>query len=338
MSKVVVLSEQSIRQVLNMEDVIRGIEKVYLEKNAGTGVVWDMVFYEFEPGVADMDIKSGYLKEEETYGLKLVSWYGENSEKGKPALYGTTLLFDAKTGEPTALLNAEYITGMRTGAAGAIGAKYLAKKGAKTLLMVGAGHQAEFQVLATLTAVKSINRVFVYDPIDKGNAVKAVEKFSRKIGEKFREKENREIEFMVVESLEGTVGESEIIITATPSRKPMIMKEWVKPGTHFSCVGSDMPGKQEIDERIFQGARVFVDDIPQASRVGEVEIPIKKGQIEEKDLTEIGRVLSGEVKGRLTEMDITIFDSTGIALQDIMTSKLALSKAKELGLGVIIDL
>lgn len=338
MSKVMVLSEQSIRQVLDMEDVIEGIEKVYLAKKAGTGVVWDMVFYEFEPGKADMDIKSGYLREQGTYGLKLVSWYGENGEKGKPALYGTTLLFDASTGEPTALLNAEYITGMRTGAAGAIGAKYLAKKGAKTLLMVGAGHQAEFQILATVKAVKTIDKVYIYDPMDNANAEKAVERFSHKIGGKLLETENREIQFLLTTDLEKAVGDSEIIITATPSRKPMIMKEWVKPGTHFSCMGSDMSGKQEIDERIFDGARVFVDDIPQAIKVGEVEIPLKKGTIKEEALREIGDVISEQEKGRQSEEDITIFDSTGIALQDIMTSKLALTKAQELGLGVIIEL
>ena len=141
-----------------------------------------------------------------------------------------------------------------------------------------------------------------------------------------------------ISSMEEGVRRSDIIITMTPSRKPMIQKEWVKPGTHLSCVGSDMSGKQEIDGHIFENARVFVDDMEQAVNVGECEIPIKEGLFgKEKIAAEIGDLLNGKVKGRTSDEEITIFDSTGIALQDLTVAALALREAKEKNMGCVVE-
>ena len=351
MSKVIVLGQKAIEEVLDMKQVIEVVEKVYFSKSTGSAIVWPMIFYEFEPGKADMDIKSGYIKENEIYGLKLVSWFSENGKKGLPLLYGTTLVFDSNTGAPIGLLNAEYITGMRTGAAGAIGAKYLAKKDSENLLMVGAGHQAIFQIVATLIVMDNIKTVRIYDAIDLEKVKSLSSSLKKNLTEKFLSKYEKgtklydsiakkfDVNVEVVTDIKEAVEKSEIIITATPSRKPMIMKEWVKEGTHFSCVGSDIEGKQEIDENIFRSARVYVDDIAQAIKVGEVEIPIKKEIIEKKDIiAEIGEVIAGHAPGRNSDDDITIYDTTGIALQDLMTSKLALDLAKEKGFGLEVDL
>jgi len=122
-------------------------------------------------------------------------------------------------------------------------------------------------------------------------------------------------------------------------RKPLIKREWVKKGTHFTCIGSDMEGKQEIDENIFSMARVFVDDINQAANVGETEMPIKKSIItKESIIGEIGEVILGKVTGRVSKDDITIFDSTGIAYQDLLTATYVIKIAKEKGLGIIVEL
>lgn len=272
-------------------------------------------------------------------------------KKGLPALFGTTVVFDSNTGAPVGILNAEYVTGMRTGAAGAIGAKYLARKDSENLLMVGGGHQSTFQIAATLIVMDNIRTVRIYDPLDLDRAkilscsLKGIleEKFLSKyekgtelygrIAEKF------DVNFEAVSDIEEAVSKSDIIITATPSRKPLIRKEWVQKGTHFSCIGADMEGKQEIDENIFRIARVFVDDLYQAVSVGETEIPVKKGVIAKEDIiAEIGDVILEKAAGRTGTDDITIYDTTGIALQDLLTSKLALDLAKERGIGVEIDL
>jgi ornithine cyclodeaminase/alanine dehydrogenase len=338
MFKVRVLNQENIKKVLDMNSVIEAVERVYVLKHQKKADVFPMVFHEFERGVADMDIKSGYLKEADIFGLKLVSWFGENGKKNLPPLIGTTLVFDGKTGVPVGLLSAEHVTGMRTGAAGAIGAKYLARKNSESLLMVGTGHQALFQIGAVLTALPGIRKVMVHSPRTKGKA----EKFCEGVEENLRRMFPGilfEAVFEATNDLETAVSASDIIITATPSREPMILREWVKPGTHISCIGADMEGKQEIDEKLYETARVFVDDFNQAASVGETETAVAKGIVSsEEPLPEIGEVIDGAIEGRQSDKDITIFDSTGIALQDLMVSKLALDKAESLGIGDTIDL
>ncbi len=351
MSKIKIFNQETIEKVLDMKQVIETVERVYTLKSEGKTELFPMVFHEFERGVADMDIKSGHIKDADIFGLKLVSWYGENPKKNLPALFGTTMLFDSKTGRPLAIFDAEYITGMRTGAAGAIGAKYLARKDSENLLMVGAGHQAIFQITATLIAMDNIKTVRIYDAMSYDNALVLSESIKEKITQQFLSKYREgsaiykelhkkfDVKFEAVSDIKEAVGLSDIVISATPSRKPMIMKEWVKKGTHFSCVGADMEGKQEIDENIFSIARVYVDDIGQAVNVGETEIPIKAGAITEKDIiAEIGDVMIGKAEGRKSDDDITVYDSTGIALQDLLTSKLVLDIADKKGLGVEVDL
>lgn len=351
MFKVKILNLKDTEKVLDMKAVIEAVEQVYTLKSNGDAVLFPMVFHEFEQGVADMDIKSGHLKGADIFGLKLVSWFGENSKQNLPLLVGTVMIFDDKTGKPLAILSAEHITGMRTGAAGAIGAKYLARKDSENLLMVGAGHQSKYQIAATLIAMDNIKKVRIYDPMNYEGAERLKKSIKAILNEEFLSKYEEgtedykviskkfDIEFEAVSDLKEAVSLSDIIITATPSRKPMIMKEWVKKGTHFSCIGSDMEGKQEIDEAIFGIAKVYVDDTAQAINVGETEIPIKKGVItKENIIAEIGLVISGAVEGRRCEEDITIYDSTGIALQDLLTAKLALDMAEKKGLGTEVEL
>lgn len=135
-----------------------------------------------------------------------------------------------------------------------------------------------------------------------------------------------------------TVPESDIIITVTPSREPVIKKEWTRPGQHFSTVGSDMEGKEELDPEIFRGAKVFVDDMEHCIEAGEVEIPVKKGIVGEEDITEIGCVIAGTAAGRTSDEDITIYNPAGMALLDIATAKVALDLAKAKGLGSTAEL
>ncbi len=139
MTEMTVLNSSAIKELLSIPMAVEAVEQAYLEKSKGDASLWPMVFHEFDPGHADLDIKSGNLDGFGFYGLKVVSWFGDNPSKGLPALYGTSLLFDLNTGAPKALLNAGPITDFRTGAAGAIGAKYLARPDAKTLLIAGTG-------------------------------------------------------------------------------------------------------------------------------------------------------------------------------------------------------
>jgi len=349
MFNVRIMNQAVVETVLDMQQVITAVEQVYILKTQGKAATFPLVFHEFESGMADMDIKSGYL--DDIFGLKLVSWFGNNTAKGLMPLIGTSMVFDIKTGQPLGILNAEHITGMRTGAAGAIGAKYLARKEAETLLLVGTGHQSTFQIAASLIALDNIKKVRIHSPINPANAERLCNSIKQTLTEKFLakyikqpevfEKIRRKFdaEFEVAADLKTAVGLSDVIITATPSRKPLILREWVKPGTHFSCVGADMEGKQEIDGNIFKIAKVYVDDVKQAIEVGETEMPIKQGTISPADIRgEIGDVILGKISGRLSDDEITVYDTTGIALQDLMVAKIALDIARNQNLGVCVDL
>jgi len=337
MYKIRILNTRQTGEVSDMKTMISDIENVYSMKSRQAGKLFPMIFHEFEPGVADMDIKSGLLEDAGIFGLKLVSWFGNNAEKGLPLLTGTVMIFDLETGKPVGILSAEHLTGMRTGAAGAIGAKFLAKKNAENLLIVGAGHQAPYQIEASLIALGNIRKVRIYCPIKAVNASNLVSDIKQKLHEELLLR--GPVEFEAVTDIKSAVESSQVIITVTPSRKPLIMDEWVQKGTHFSCVGSDMPGKQEIDEKIFARAKIFVDDYSQALNVGECEIPFKKGVIGKDSIAgEIGELISGNKKGRDNDDDITIFDSTGVALQDLMAANRALKAAEEKNIGTVVEL
>ena len=333
MYNIKVLSKEDIMKVSDMKEVIKQVEAVYCAKSNQETEVWPTVFYDFETGVADLDIKSGYLKNMNLFGHKTVSFFAHNEEKGLPTLNGTIVIYDSTTGVPLGVMDGAYITGMRTGAAGAIGAKYLARKNSKNLLILGAGNQAIFQIAAMLSTFDTIEKVSIADTYDLEKA------FNFKLDVKYRLKEEfnidaENIEFEVVTDLEATVKMADIIITVTPSRKPIIQAEWVKAGTHFSCIGADMKGKVEIDPAIVEYAKVYCDDKKHCMEVGEIELALKRRYIfEENIMGEIGDVILGKVEGRSENAEITVFDATGMALLDIATAKTVLDLAIQHELG-----
>ena len=164
MAQVRVLSAADIQQVFSINDALEAVEDAYRQKAEGKGTAWPMVYAAFEPGVSDMDIRSGELQDAGLFGLKLTAWFSKNPAKGLPEIFGTTLICSNVDGSPLALLNASAITGLRTGAAGALGAKWLAREDASKLLVCGCGHQSSYQVAAVLAACPQVNHVEVWDP------------------------------------------------------------------------------------------------------------------------------------------------------------------------------
>jgi len=338
MSKVKVLSASDIEGLLTLPMAVEAVEQAYLQKSAGQAGVWPMVFHEFDPGRADLDIKSGHLGGEGVYGLKVVSWFGDNPARDLPALFGTSLVFDLNTGAPKALLNAGPITDFRTGAAGAIGAKYLARPDSRTLLMAGCGALAPYLIAAALYLLPGLERVLLANPRTPeraearcGAVTQTVDALLARCGAA------RRAELVPCPDLEAGVRAADIIFTATPSYTPFIQAQWVRPGTHLSCVGADMSGKEEVDPQLFRSARVFGDDREQCFAVGECELPHKQGVF--SDLAgEIGQVMAGQCPGRTADSDITIFDSTGVSLQDVATAAKLLDAAERTGAGVTAEL
>ena len=350
MNKLLVLSKRDIEEHLSIEDAVTAVEQTYSLNSAKEVNLFNTVFYDFELGKADLDIKSGTIDKTGVFGFKLMTWFGDNKNKGLNPLQGNIMLYDRNTGCPIALMDATHITGMRTGAAGGVGTKFLAREDSDELLIIGSGNQAGFQLAATLMLMKNIKRVTIYDVY----AEKAVE-FSKTIKDRlFNEflskfKNNKELydrvaeryntEFVPVTNIENATKSADIIITVTPSRKPIIKREWVKKGTHLTCIGADMKGKQEIDENLFPIARVFIDDIEKTSQVGEMEKAINDGIFSKEEIVcEIGNVILGKNKGRISDEEITIFDASGLASQDLITAKVLYDKANDLGIGKFIEI
>ena len=257
MSTIRVIGREDIQKVFTVTAALRAVESAYAGKSAGTGRVWPMVFHEFDPGHADLDIKSGDLESAGVYGLKVVSWYDSNAEKALPALFGTSLLFDLATGEPKALLNAGPITALRTGAAAAIGAKYLARKDAKTLTIVGCGELCPYLAAAALAAIPSLKTVYLTNPHRPEKAAErlaavtaATDALLKACGHA------RTAAINAAADAASAVGESDIVFTATCAKAPVVKSAWVKPGTHVSCIGADLPGKQEVESAVLARAAV----------------------------------------------------------------------------------
>ena len=337
MSTIRFLSTKEIAQSLEMKEVIAAVEAVYADKSKGQTEVWPTVFHVFEEGKADLDIKSGQLKNRNLYGHKTVSWFGDNESKGLPGLFGLIVFYDATTGAPQGVFDATYITGMRTGAAAALGAKHLARDNSENLLVIGAGNQAIFQIAAMISAFPFLKCIRLFDrAIDKAEAflVNLPARLKKEFG-----LESGALKFEAVKSLSVAVGASDIIITVTPSRKPIVKRDWVRAGTHISCIGADMEGKQELESELLAQARIFVDDRPHCIQVGEVEIPLKQKIIGEDAIVgELGDLIVGAITGRENKNQITVFDATGIALLDIATAEVALKKAELRGLGTEVEL
>lgn len=337
--KIITLSQTEIKKVLELDKVIEGVEKVYSQKSDGKTLVWPSVEYHFKEEKAAMDIRSGYVMGEKLHGAKMLNNFPLNAGKGIPSFTGLLLIFDSNTGMPLGVMDASYITSMRTGAAAALGVKALARKDTKNLLIVGAGRQAFYMLAATLLTMPQIENVRIIDPLSCENAVNFTSQFVKRLADELNIHVGDNISFSAVNDLPSVLQDTDAVITITRSTAPIIKKEWVKPGTHFSCIGADMVGKEEIDPELFRDARIFADDINQCTSFGEMQTPYRMGIITKESVTgELGEVLSGKKQGRISDDDITIFDATGLALLDLVTGKVAIDLAKEKGLGIIVEI
>lgn len=334
MSNIKVLSESNIKKIINLKMAMNAVESAYKQKSNKKGNVWPLVFYEYEHDVFDLDIRSGNLIDSGLYGLKLISYNENNPKNGLPKVYGTALVFNGKTGEPVALLNASPITFYRTGAAAAIGVKYLARKDSRYLLVVGNGNVAKYSTAATLLLCPSIEKVFVYNS-RRTLSSEEMSLFENEVKSLMGTSLNASIN--TVDDIVKVAGMSDIILTTTPSYEAIIKDEWIKEGTHISCMGACMKGQQEIDEKIWARARTFADDEHQCLTYGEAQTAYNKKIITSFD-AEIGSVILGKADGRKTDRDITIFNSTGLFIQDLATSVELIIEANKNNIGIEIEL
>jgi ornithine cyclodeaminase len=269
----------------------------------------------------------GYLGEPECFGVKLVSLMPRNKPPQYSSHLGIVLLFEVEHGQPVALLDAAEITAIRTAAASGLATRLLARPDASSLTILGAGEQASTH-LAAMLAVRTLRRIRIWarDP-DKAAA------FARSEGTKHG------VTIEVAPTVQDAVKHTEIICTVTKAREPILFGEWIEPGTHLNVVGSSVATTAEIDIPAVVKSRFFVDYRSSTiTEGGDYLRALRAGAITpEHILAEIGEVANGSKAGRTSPVDVTLYKSLGIAPQDLASAHYVLQKARERGMGQVID-
>ncbi|AOT69290.1 ornithine cyclodeaminase family protein [Geosporobacter ferrireducens] len=323
-----ILSKQDVSKLINMKDAIASVEQAYKAYCSDQVIQPPIVSIDDAEHNGEIDIKTCYSKSEALVSIKCASGYWDNPKRyNMPTLLATIILLDGKNGYPLCIMDGSLITSYRTGAAGGLSARLLAKKDSKKVAVIGAGNQARLQIKA-ISEVVNIESVSVWDTCKE-----------------FMNAYKNDISALLNVSVEtcGTskeaVMDADIIVTTTPSRKMLVMNEWVKSGTHIIAIGADMKGKQEIDPKIFCRSKIYVDSVAQCVERGEIQNAIETGDIEISDIyAELGEVLLGNKEARTNESEVTIFDSTGMGIQDNTLAALIYQKALSSNVGTTIKL
>jgi alanine dehydrogenase len=294
-------------RVLQVHEVNRAVEEIFAEHGRGKVQMPPKLYVTLPKG--DFRTMPAYIPSLKIAGVKIVNVHPHNREKSLPTVMAVTIILDVDTGLPEAIINATALTDMRTGAAGGVAVKYLAPKSSIILGVIGSGRQATAQI-AAIAAERNIEEIRIWSR-NQGNA--------DKLAEFWKTYEARRT------TLERCC-DCDVVVTTTPVRTPIIKDEWIRGGTHINAMGADAPGKEELDPRILSRAKVFVDDKEQAIHSGEVNVPIRRGLFHPEDIAgTLGEVVLG-LKKRQTAEEITVFDSTGLAIQDMALAHLIMQR------------
>ena len=328
--KILLLSEQEIAELLSIEEVMEVVENAFREKALGYAQMPPKVYLNFSKYNGDVRAMPAYLERLGVASVKIVNSHPDNPKKfGMPTVSAMVVLLDPRNGALLSIMGGNNITAMRTAAAGGIAAKYLANRDPKTVSFIGAGVQAKAQLLALLSVFPNLEEIRVCDI-----SPKAAETFVSEAKNKASQ-----CRIAVVENEAEAVREADIVVTTTPSKKPLVFDSWVSEGTHFNCIGADAPLKEELDPAILKRAKIVVDDWEQASHSGEINVPVSKGILSEKDVwAELGDIVAGTKPARTSKEEITVFDSTGLAIQDAATVEVVYKKAVSRKTGCFINI
>jgi len=301
-----------IREALEGLDMVSAMEQGFVEYSKGNVVVPPVGELIFDDPPGDVHIKYGYIRNDDIYVVKLASGFFNNASLGLSTSQGMMLAFDQRSGQPVAVLHDEaHLTNIRTAAAGAVVAKHLAPKNVRCIGIIGTGTQARLQ-LEYLKDIVDCSEIMVW-----GRSENNIHLYCNEMNEKG---------FSVNPAdLKDLTESCNLIVTTTPATEPLIQASWVQRGTHITAMGSDTPGKQELDELILQNADVVVaDSISQCIERGEVAKALESETINADDVVELGNVISAESSGRTNDDQITVADMTGVAVQDIQITKAVL--------------
>ena len=317
-----VLTGSEVLQVLDMDLALAAAEDAFRAYGEGRVNMPPKSYLTLARGDFRAMYGEIFLPKGHICGLKWVNVHPGNPELGLLTVMAKVLLNDPDTGLEFADLDGTHETNFRTGASGGLAAKYLARPEASRLGLIGAGAQARTQV-AALVKVRPIGEVVVFN-----RHLEHAQAFAEKITA------IHGVPARAVATASEAVMDMDIVVTTTPSASPVVLRDWVSPGTHINAIGADAAGKQELDPTILRVAKVVVDDWAQASHSGEINVPLSKGEITpEMIYGSLGEIVAGKKPGRENPEEITVFDSTGLIIQDLALGYAIYLKARKLGLG-----
>ncbi|HVM45336.1 MAG TPA: ornithine cyclodeaminase family protein [Candidatus Thermoplasmatota archaeon] len=319
------LSADDVARCLHLDEAIRAVEgafRAYHRKEAAMPPKSYVDLPEHGGDVRSMPSRVG-----NSVAVKWVCSHPHNPERhGLPTVIGTLVLTDPATGWPLSIMDATVLTAFRTGAGAAVATQALARPDARSLGVVGAGTQAAYQV-AAISHVRRLERVVVAD-------------LRAPAAEALAERVRRHAPGLAVSaaSVEEAAG-CDIVSTLTPSHRPVVKRDWVENGAHINALGADAAGKQELDPDILGDAVVVVDDWGQGTHSGEINVPLATGMLRPEHIRgTLGAILEKAIPGRTTAKEITVFDSTGLAIQDAAVARVVYERAQREGLGRPVDL
>ncbi|HMK54584.1 MAG TPA: alanine dehydrogenase [Methanobacteriaceae archaeon] len=307
MPATILLKQSEIKGLTNMKEVLKAVEtafSAYAKREVQMPAKKYLFFSE-----GDLRIMPCYVRGREEAAVKCVNVHPQNPLKHDlPTVMALIELIDPKTGFPLAVMDGTWITDMRTGASAGVATKYLAHPKSETLGIIGAGRQACTQLMAMNEVMDIQNaKVFCRTCSTRSNFAKNATK-------------TYGFDVEAVDSPQKAVENVDVVVTTTPSRKPLIKEDWISPGTHINAMGADAPSKQELETSLLQKSKVVIDSWDQAKHSGEINVPVSQGILKRKDIhAKLGDIIIGKKPGREGE-EITIFDSTGLAVQDAVTA------------------
>ena len=300
--KTYLIKKSDIAKVYKMKDALDCVENAFRLYGEGKVQMPSKVYLIFEKG--DLRCMPSYIPAYNIAGVKNVNVHPQNTDL--PTVMATLTLIDTDTGYPIAIMDATYITNIRTGASGGIAAKYLAREDSEVAGFVGAGIQADTQLDAINLALPGIKKVIAYDI----NA-EHTERFARFVA-------GLGLEMVKARSIEEVMQNADVVSTTTPVRKPIVMDSYVPAGVHINAIGADAEGKQELESALLRRAKIVIDSWDQASHSGEINVPLARGEITRENIYgDIGQIVTGGKPGRTAADEITVFDSTGLGIQDL---------------------
>ena len=321
-----VLTRSEVAELLDLTECTKAVERAFRLHGEGRTAAPGVLGFAVPGG--GFHIKAAALGLGRSYfAAKVNGNYSKNPGKGLPAIQGVIVLCDAEDGTPLALLDSIEITIVRTGAATAVAAGLLARADASIATVCGCGNQGRVQLRA-LASTRRLIRAFAFDA-EPAEAGRFADEMTRTLG----------IPVEAASDLRSALRQSDLVVTATPSRTPFLRRGDIRPGAFLAAVGADSPDKQELDPDLVASSKLVVDIRAQCAEIGELHHAVSKGLMRPEDAhAELSEVVAGRRPGRESEGEIIVFDSTGTALQDVAAAALVYEKASARGGGVRVEL